>query len=783
MIFNGQPFLIQRRPGGAGGICAIACTCFTTCLQEVSAEADDKAAWSRRIQPVLEQYCYDCHAEGVKKGGVSLDSHRDLESLMADRNLWKRIRDQIDFRLMPPPDEDLPSDQERDELIRWIDETVFPVDAANPDPGHVTLRRLNRTEYQNTLRDLLEVEPDVADILPPDDAGYGFDNIGDVLSLSPAHLERYLDAAEAVLDRAIRIGPMPRTSQAAGGDKLRGDGRAAPGVYHLHSNGEARARFDVPRSGRYRVEITAGGTPGGDADPQMELRINGRTRHAWSVAARPDKPAVHAREVVIRKAGQATVAAVFTNDFYDETAEDPARADRNLLVSRITLVGPLDGPPPPKPATHRRIFDESAGVKQVSERATRILKPFLRRAFRRNPTPHELQRYRDLALEHADGDLERGIRDAMLAILVAPSFIFREEAPVATDASATGKALIHEFALASRLSYFLWSTMPDDRLLELAQAGKLRANLHGELRRMLASEKSAGLVEDFAGQWLQIRDIDVIAPDLKVFPEFNRGLANDMRRETELLFQHVLRENLPLRTLIDADFTFLNERLADHYGIPGIRGPEFRKVSLKGTPRRGILGHASILTLTSYPTRTSPVIRGKYILHNILNTPPPPPPQNVPPLEAGHEKGEQLPLRRQLERHRADPSCASCHALIDPPGFGLENFDAIGRWREMENGHPIDPSGKLADGRTFAGPDGLLEHLRDDPQDRYLRAAASKMLTYALGRGLEFYDRPAVDAIVKRTKDDGGRMQTMILAIVESVPFQYRRARSTSSKP
>jgi hypothetical protein len=317
--------------------------------------------------------------------------------------------------------------------------------------------------------------------------------------------------------------------------------------------------------------------------------------------------------------------------------------------------------------------------------------------------------------------------------------------------------------------------MPDQRLLELATAGTLRQNLRSEVTRMLASEKSAALVTDFAGQWLQTRDLDIIAPDAKAFPQFDRALATAMRSETEQLVTHVIRENLPVRTLIDADFTFLNDRLAKHYGYGEIRGSHFRKVSLKDSPRRGILGHASILTLTSYPTRTSPVIRGKYILDNILNTPPPPPPQNVPALETTRKDGENLPLREQLERHRADPNCSSCHALMDPLGFGLENFDAIGRWRDSENGHPIDPAGTLADGQSFAGPAELLEILTKDPKDRFLRASASKMLTFALGRGLEYYDRPALDSIVSRTKEDDGRIHSLIHAVVESVPFQYRR--------
>jgi hypothetical protein len=720
-------------------------------------------AYTTRILPILERYCYDCHADGLKKGGVTLDSHRDIQSLFADRDLWERVRTQIDFRLMPPPDEEAPGDAERGQLLAWIDDAIFPVDPDNPDPGHVTLRRLNRGEYRNTIRDLLGVGLDVDAILPPDDTGYGFDNIGDTLSLSPAHLERYFDAAEQALDLAVRTGPMPRERQSANGR-------------FLTTHGEVGARFEVPRPGRYRVEITAGGTPGGDADPHMELRVGGRLLHAWDVTAKDSSPEVHAHVWQIEDAGRLHVSAAFTNDFYDENFPDPARRDRNLRIARIDLTGPLDGPPPQKPETHRRIFGEGRGSspdESASDYASRVIAAFAQRAFRRPVTDDEVRRFRDLALQRAGGDIERGIRDALLAVLVSPSFIYREEA-TATASSAGGKSLVSEFALASRLSYFLWGSMPDERLLQLAAAGTLRENLSSETTRMLASAKSSSLVSDFAGQWLQIRDLDMITPDAGLFPQFDRRLAGDMRAETEYLIDHVIRGNLSVRTLIDADFTFLNERLAAHYGYPDISGGEFRKVPL-ASPRRGILGHASVLTLTSHPTRTSPVIRGKYILHNILNTPPPPPPQNVPPLEAGRGEGRNLPLREQLERHRADPACSSCHALMDPLGFGLENFDAIGRWRVSENGHRIDPAGTLADGRAFTGPAELLEILRQDPQDRFLRTAASKMLTYALGRGLEYYDRPAIDRIVSRAKEDDGRIHSLIHAVIQSVPFQYRR--------
>ncbi len=754
---------------------ALLCFAWFCAVSYAHAESEEKN-YSTAILPLLERYCYDCHADGLKKGGVTLDDHRDAASLLADRDLWQRIREQIDFRLMPPPDEDAPDDSERQKLLSWIDDAIFPVDPNNPDPGHVTLRRLNRNEYRNTIRDLLGVTVNVDDILPPDDSGFGFDNIGDALSLSPAHLERYFDAAETALDLAIQIGPMPRERQNAIGERLLGDGQPRDTGRFLSSNGMVTTDFKVPRSGLYRLEVTASGTLGGDAGPSMELHIGDQVLQTWEVTAKQSSPVVHAHEWKIEQDGKLDLSISFTNDFYDETIPDPTRRDRNLWVQRIELVGPLDGPPPPKPETHHRIFGKSriASSKDPDANyAARIITAFAKRAFRRPVTKDELRRFHDLAMKMADGDIERGIRGAMVAILVSPSFIYREESgPVA--GSPGSRSLISEFALASRLSYFLWGSMPDERLLDLAAKGQLRKNLRSETSRMLASEKSSSLVTDFVGQWLQTRDLDVITPDLKLFPQFDRSLAEDMRAETEHLVAHVIRKNLPLDTLLDADYTFLNERLAKHYGYPDISGEEFRKVPV-ASPRRGILGHASILTLTSYPTRTSPVIRGKYILDNILNTPPPPPTQNVPPLEANKEQAKNMPLRQQLEQHRSDPACSSCHALMDPLGFGLENFDAIGRWRDSENNHPIDPAGTLADGTSFAGPDELLKILREDKNDRFLRSATSKMLTYALGRGLEYYDRTAIDQIVSSAKKDERRVQTLIHSVIDSVPFQYRR--------
>ena len=737
---------------------------------------DLMAQYRDQVRPVFVNYCYDCHGDGLKRGELALDAYPDIASMIAQRDVWKRIRDHIDFRLMPPPDEPAPGDEERQAMLDWIDAAVFPVDAENPDPGHVTLRRLNRNEYQNTVHDLLDVKVDVATLLPPDDSGYGFDNIGDVLTLSPLHLERYLEAARTALDVATHPDPMPPHQTRIDGKGLKGAGNPSGDRYLLHGNGEASADFKTHGDGFYRIVVTASGTPADHGFPEFNLEVEGETLASWKVETPEHSPERFTHELRVADRRNLRIAVRFTNDAWFPDHQDPAQRDRNLMVHRIVLQGPLDGPRPRKPASHRRLYGDQVAGESDAAYMTRVLARFARNAFRRPPHDREIERYLafiDIAREQGDG-IEHAIRMAMEAMLVSPSFLFREEP---TDAvAAEGKMLISEHALASRLSYFLWSTMPDETLLALADEGQLRAQLRAQIERMLLSKKSDALVANFAGQWLQLRDMDAVSPSNKHFTGIDRALTRDMRIETEMLFRHVIRENLPVRTLLDADFTFINERLARHYGIPGVEGGEFRRISLDGTPRRGILNHASILTLTSYPTRTSPVLRGKYILENILDTPPPPPPPNIPQLEEPGSGGEKTSLRQQMERHRDDPNCSSCHALMDPIGFGLENFDGIGAWRDSENRLPIDPSGTLATGESFVTAEELRRIIAVDYESKFRRSIATKMLTYALGRGVEWYDRPAIDEIVLKAGTDDARFHGLVRAVVESVPFQYRRS-------
>jgi hypothetical protein len=735
------------------------------------------ARWKNEILPLVETHCHDCHGDGMKEGELSIDRFDTIAEMQANREVWKRIRDHIRHRLMPPPDEDQPDSAEREKILAWIDDAVFPVDPAKPDPGRVTLRRLNRIEYENTVRDLLGVKADVIALIPPDDSGYGFDNIGDVLTLSPAHLERYLEASRVALDLAVKPGDMPRLETRISGRDMRGDGQRSEEGHYLFAGGGAEASFRPSRPGKYLITVTACGTMGADTAPLMELHVEGKKLHEWSVEAPMDRPTEYTRELEFTARDPQRLTFAFTNDFWDENFPDASRRDRNLMVNSVRITGPLDGPPPPKPESHRRILVDREAGESDQAYALRVLSRFARKAFRRPVRDGEVERYLELVSLAEKEGVEHGVRLALEAMLVSPSFLYREE-PQAEPDNAAKIQQIDEHALATRLSYFFWSTMPDARLMDLADRGKLREYLDGEIDRMLRDSRSKQFVSNFTGQWLRLRDVPSSAPARRQFPRFDSRLRESMRIETEMLFSYIVEKDLPMVTLLDADFTFLNENLARHYGIDGVQGRDFRKVTVADSRRHGILGHGSFHLLTSYPVRTSPVLRGKYVLENLLNTEPPPPPPNIPQLEPPSRHGDQLSLREQMEKHRENPDCSSCHALMDPIGFGLENFDASGAWRDQENGKAINPAGELIDGRKFQGVEELRKVLVDDHRSDFHRSVASKLLTYALGRGLDWYDKPAIDRIVTETEAAKGSARAILRAVVDSVPFQYRRGDS-----
>lgn len=737
-----------------------------------------KRVYEDEVLPILINYCYDCHGDGIAEGHLALDDFETIEEMVADREQWQKIRDHIDFRLMPPPGEFAPEAEERAALVRWIDDAVFAVDPDRPDPGHVTLRRLNRTEYQNTLEDLLGVEVGVKELLPVDDSSHGFDNIGNMLTLSPLHMERYLEAAEVALDAAVDLGPPRFAEKRLAGKMFRGMGNQYGESFILTTNGEASIEQPIEKTGRYLMRVSAEGQQAGEEPVKMSLKVGDDEIGLWEVAGSVGH--VFEAEVQLDTVGPVRLGVSFLNDYYSEDAERGVR-DRNLILHEVVLKGPVDGPPMEKPASHTAIYGKNPAGLTDDEYFTAVIERFATRAFRRPLLEGEAARYLYF-LEGARRDgksVEEAIRQALAAVLVSPNFLFREEVLDSGDGGGGAgfeKVRIGEHTLASRLSYFLWSSMPDDRLRELADRGELRANLRNEIGRMLKSEKAQSLTENFAGQWLQLRDMDSVAPNGDVYGQLAPELWEDMRQETEMLFGEIVKENLPVHNLMSARYTFLNKRLAEHYGIEGEFTDEFRKVDLSGTNRQGILGHGSFLTLSSHSRRTSPVLRGKYVLENLLDTPPPPAPPNVPALSADRPKSDEvLTLRQEFEMHREKPACASCHALMDPIGFGLENFDGVGRWREEDRGMPLDTADQMITGQKFANGAEMREILIHDFKDEFDRAVAVKLLTYGLGRSVEYYDRTAIEEIMLKVQKEDGRFHAYIHAIAESVPFQFRR--------
>lgn len=737
------------------------------------------------VEPILIDHCYECHGEGASKGGIELDAFASEEELVAALEMWEGVHHNIDAFLMPPSEKPPMEDSEREILATWIEQEVFKLDPKNPDPGRVTIRRLNREEYRNSIRDLLgNPNVDPSEDLPPDDTGYGFDNVGDVLSMSPGLFEKYAIAADRVLSSVIQTRPPePGKVVVSPEDDFRGVRHASNGTGVLASAGAVGAKLQVPRDGEYKLRILAGADHAGNELPKMLVKFQGAKEREFQVKANREQPQYCEMSVKAQR-GDRWLEMAFTNDFYDPNNKDPQRRDRNLHIFRAELIGPLNVKPPPPSPTQKALFNV-AGPGPEKDQARRIISKFARKAWRKPVSQEEVERLLQFVeLAKSEGDtFEMGIKLALQATLVSPNFLFRAESQARPD--DPGKIhKIDEHALASRLSYFLWSSTPDDRLLNLADAGQLRDNLDSEIDRMIADPKIRALTQNFAGQWLQLRNLDIVMPDPKTYRTWNHDLRDSMREETERFFSTILVENRSVLEFLDADFTFLNERLARHYGIGGVRGNNFRMVSLKDedqSRRGGVLGHASVLTITSNPTRTSPVSRGNWVLENLLGTPPPPPLEGIPDLEETRKRaGKKLTMRQQLEMHREDPVCASCHARMDPIGFALENYDGIGRWRDQEEGQDIDPAGQLYTGEEFQGASDLKLLLAEEKGEAFAQNLAEKLLTYALGRGVEYYDQPALNEIHDHVSEQDFRFQSFLHAIANSVPFQYRRGESIS---
>ena len=738
-----------------------------------AAAAEGAEEYERDVRPLLARFCFECHQGAEANAGLTLEQYQPAAAATTDRRIWAKVLTHVEAGIMPPPDAEQPSPAEREKIVGWIKSRAMSIDRDGPIwPGRVTVRRLNRAEYNNTIRDLLAVDFSPADEFPSDDVGYGFDNIGDVLSLPPVLFERYLEAADKIARKAII------TDEAEFANKSEAEGG------RLSSDGEASHTFDFPRRAEYVLRATASADQAGPEPAKMSLRLDDREIELFEVLADEERPGVYEARATI-EAGAHRLAGAFVNDYYQPEDPDPNNRDRNLHVHSLAVIGPLGLSPEEYPQSHRRILTRlpapGADRDKQLECAMALVRPLASRAFRRPASDDEtarLGRLVGVALDEGE-TFEAAMQLAVKAMLVSPHFLYRFEADPPADA-ADGVRELNGYELATRLSYFLWSSMPDEELMQAASDGRLLEPdvLKQQALRMLKDVKSDALVENFAGQWLQLRTLPLVSPDPKRFRDFDDELRQAMRQETEQFVRAIIREDRSVLEFLDADYTFVNARLARHYGLPAIEGDEFQRVSIDKSQRGGLLGQASILMLSSNPTRTSPVKRGKWVLENLLGAPPPPPPPNVPELEEprGRDRRrdrERASLRERLETHRSDPSCAACHQLMDPIGFGLENYDAIGAWRTEDGKTPIDASGIFPDGKSFQNL-AELKAILLGRQDDFCRCLAEKLLTYAIGRGLEYYDARAVQEITEELARQENRFSALVLAIVASDAFRKR---------
>ncbi|RYD19848.1 MAG: DUF1592 domain-containing protein [Verrucomicrobiaceae bacterium] len=815
----------------------------------LAAQTDHVAVFEKDILPILEDHCYSCHGDGEDKGKVTLDTFGSTAELMNQQELWVHVLKNIRGGLMPPAKKDRIPSEDFAKLENWIKQGPLKLDPANPDPGRVTLRRLNRVEYRNTIRDLMGIDFRTDEEFPADDTGYGFDTIGDVLTTSPLLLEKYMQASETIVSKAVPL-QSKITPQRNIPAKAFSDRENYEISFSLYDPADVDAKLKISKPGTYRVILNAQIRGSFAFDPgraDAEWFVDGKRALQQELKWEDGKKLDSTVEVKWEKGTyplRFTMKPLVGKD--KKPAERPGDGPPNvdLRFRGITLVGPLEPEFAEKPDNYSRFFhrdeipqDEAGRLEYTRE----ILTRFVTRAFRRPADERTVERLSGLAMDsmkEPGGSFEKGIARALTVVLASPRFLFRMEETL-PEANPQAHPLLDEYALASRLSYFLWSTLPDDELYQLAAKGELRKNLSAQVSRMLEDGKSDEFVSNFAGQWLQTRDVESVSIDARVvlardagqekdmrerfekFRQLNRdideaekahdtariedlkkqraemrakfgnggrriefggGLRTAMKREAEMLFKHLLRTDGSVLQLVDNDSTFLNEELANHYGVPGVEGGDMRLVKLPAdSPRGGVITMGTVLAVTSNPTRTSPVKRGLFILDNILGTPPPPAPPNVASLEASEKKenGDDRTLREALALHREQPLCSSCHNRMDPLGLALENFNAMGSWRDKERGQQLEPaSGKLITGEAFADVKELKRLLVTARRTDYYRCLTEKLLTYSLGRGPQPCDITTVDSVVDNLEKNQGKFSSLILGIIESPAFQ-RRQRTT----
>jgi hypothetical protein len=754
---------------------------------------------------LLDRYCVTCHNKQLRSGDLSL-ADVDVTDIAGHPDLWERVVRKLRAGAMPPRPRPRPDQTAYDSFRDRIESALDAAAEAEPNPGRTeTLHRLSRAEYRSVVRDLLTLEVNVSELLPADDTSYGFDNIAGVLGVSPTLMERYLSAARKIARLAVGS-PMP--SPTADTFRIASDLGQDDHIDGLPfgTRGGMTFTYHFPEDAEYVIEIKLDG-PLYRESHDLEVTIDGERVELFAVGGQPrpgerpgntlypgerENPSVR----IPVKAGPRDIGVTFLKKTLAEpegirklylrpfTGEGSGSDSRyQPYVESLTIAGPFEAsgarPVDGTPSRDRIFRCRPASPADEPDCAADILSTIARRAYRRPVTTEDLGKLMVFYDQgRASGSFDDGIEMALRRLLVSPEFLFRVERDPDGLAPDTNYR-VSELELASRLSFFLWSSIPDDELLEAAVTGTLSdpAVLESQARRMLADRRSTALVTNFAGQWLGLRNVAAVQPDEDTFPDFGEGLRQAFSRETELLFEAILRDGASVLDLLAADYTFVNERLARHYGLPNVRGSHFRRVTLPDDTRGGLLGHGSILTVTSYGNRTSPVLRGKWVLENVLGTPPPPPPPDVPELEAT-TAGQALSMRDAMAQHRANPVCASCHQIMDPPGLSLEHYDAIGRWRERdEAGDQIDAAGVLPDGTEFDGPAGLRDALLRHP-DRFVTTVTEKLMTYALGRGVEHYDAPAIRAITRASADEDYRLTSLIMGVVRSVPFQMRRTES-----
>ncbi len=768
---------------------AISFVAATACTRLAAADEPD-------VRQLVEQYCLDCHSSDEKKAGLALDAIAGQE-IDRHTDTWEKIVRKLRVRQMPPEGSDRPDERSNAAAIASLEASLDKAAVEHPNPGRTdSLRRLTRTEYQNAIRDLLVLEVDVTELLPADEVSHGFDNVT-VGELSPTLLDRYITAAQKI--SALAVG---RGEESPGGDTFRMKADVTqeehvPGL-PLGTRGGMLIPYNFPQTGEYDVQVRLARDRNEEVEGltrphELELLLDRKAVASFTVEP-PAGSRTHANVDAGLKArikvaaGPHKLGVTFVKQPSRvlETRRQPYQAHYNMhrhprlspAVFQVSITGPFAAEGRGDTPSRRRIFVCRPGKPEDEETcAKKILTAMMRRAYRRPVIDADLERPLVLFREgRIGGDFDAGIELALSALLVNPNFLFRIERDP-QDARSGAAYRISDVELASRLSFFLWSSIPDDELLDLAIAGHLSEPevLTKQVRRMLADDRARSLVTNFADQWLHLRNLDSITPDLRLFPDFDDNLRQAMRQETESLVEQVVRHDLSALDLLRADYTFVNERLAKHYGIAHIYGTRLRRVPLANQAHRGgLLTHGSILTVTSYATRTSPVIRGKWILENLLGTPPPPPLPDVPALK-DNTVAANLTVRQRLSEHRANAACASCHNLMDPIGFSLENFDAVGRWRTMDAGEPIDASGGLIGSGTFSGVAGLENALLERPEI-FVGTLTEKLLTFALGRGIEPHDGPAVRRIVRDSKRMDYRFSSLIEGIATSVPFQMRKA-------